>query len=358
MKKIVGIIGAALLASSIFAVDFSAGVRLEGDLFNYSASKKDGSSISVLMEKHNNQFYHAPIAFAVSGDRAGGKLQITDKDDDKALTGAWSIWFKPLDMVKITVGGHDLALNQEHIGWCNSESHLETTGYALNLAIDAFSMDLILNSGNGNAFITANGENDPVVKELAAVFGYRADFGTINAFFDAAETFSNYRFALGYNAGSLLPVNLWVNVIGYAADKFKEFKAIRGEVDVSTNFGSIGWELFLAGGYNMKSMKDFNGNFGGSESWHVGWCDAAEKPFLGFYTKFNIPVNAFGFYVEIKDSNVLADNFAINIKPGFTTNVGACALGVAISADISTDAKDANANKVKIGVPVEFKVNF
>ncbi|MCR4952782.1 MAG: hypothetical protein K6A43_01800 [Treponema sp.] len=321
MKKIVGIIGASLLASSIFAVDFSAGVRLEGDLFNYS----------------------------------GGKLQITDKGDDKALTGAWSIWFKPLDILKITVGGHDLALNQEHIGWCNSETHLETTGYALNLNVAGFTTDIILNSGNGNAFLTANGTADPTVKEIAAVFGYGLDFGTINAFFDAADTFKAFRFAADYNAKGL-PVNLFVNAIGYYAAE--EFKAIRGEADVSTNFGSIGWELFLAGGYNLKSMADVNNNFGGSESWHVGWCSDAEKAFLGVYTKFNIPVAGFGFYVEIKDSNVLADNFAINIKPGFTKSVGACALELALSADISTNKDDANTNKVIIGVPVNFKVNF
>ncbi|MCR4954300.1 MAG: hypothetical protein K6A43_09520 [Treponema sp.] len=355
MKKIVGIIGAALLASSIFAVDFSAGVRLEGDLFNYSVSKKDGSKISALMEKHVNEFYHAPLAFAISGDRAGGKLQITDKGDDKALTGAWSIWFKPLDMVKITVGAHDLALNQEHNDWCNSETHLETTGYALNLNVAGFTTDIILNNGNGNAFFTANGTADPTVKEIAAVFGYGADFGTINAFFDAADTFKAFRFAAGYNAKGL-PVNLFVNAIGYYAAE--EFKAVRGEADVSTNFGSIGWELFLAGGYNLKSMKDVNGNWGGSESWHIGWCDTAEKAFLGFSTKFNIPVSGFGFYVYIKDSNVLADNFAIQIKPGFTKSIGACALELALQADISTDANDSNANKVTIGLPVNFKVSF
>ena len=358
MKKIVGIIGAALLASSIFAVDFSAGVRLEGDLFNYSVSKKDGSAISALMEKHNNEFYHAPIAFSISGDRAGGTLKLTDKAGDDVLSSAWSIWFKPLDMLKITVGAHDFAINQEHIGWCNSETHLETTGFACNLAIDAFNMNLILNPGNGNAFMTAKGTADPEVAELAATFGYSADFGSVNAFFDAANTFNDYRFAAGYNAGGLLPVALWVNVIGYAGDKFEEFKAIRGELDVAGTFGPVSNETFIAGGYNFKSMADFNGNFGGSESWHVGYIGAAEKAFVGFYTKFSMPVNGFGLYLEVKDSNVLADDFAINIKPGFTKSVGACAIDLGISADISTKKADANQNKVAIGVPVSFAVNF
>ncbi|MCR4733426.1 MAG: hypothetical protein K5829_00250 [Treponema sp.] len=370
MKKIVGIIGAALLASSIFAVDFSAGVRLDGSLFNYTASKNAGSTITALKERHDNEFYHAPIAFAVSGDKAGGTLKLTDQAGDAVKTGAWSIWFKPLDMVKITVGANDFALNQEHIGWCNSESHLETTGYAVNFALDAFQMNLILNPGNDTPWFKKAGTADADIKELAATFGYSADFGTINAFFDTAASFANYRFALGYNAGSLLPVNLWVNVIGYAADKFKEFKAIRGEVDVATNFGSIGWELFVAGGYNMKSMDGFNDNFGGSESWHVGYAKKAEAPFCGFYTKFSIPVNALGVYVELKSPDVLADDKNFEIKPGFTVNVGACAINLALDAKLDlVSEKDklddfgrkqggADATKVTIDIPVEFKVNF
>ena len=41
MKKIVGILSAAaVLAASVFAADVSAGVRLEGSLFNFDAATK------------------------------------------------------------------------------------------------------------------------------------------------------------------------------------------------------------------------------------------------------------------------------------------------------------------------------
>ena len=36
MKKIVGIIAALAMAGAVFAVDFSAGGRLGGSLFNYN----------------------------------------------------------------------------------------------------------------------------------------------------------------------------------------------------------------------------------------------------------------------------------------------------------------------------------
>ena len=351
MKKIVGIVGAALLASSIFAVDFSAGVRLQGQFFAYNAADEN---VHVLMEEHVNEFYHLPISFSVSGDKAGGQLKLSDKGNDgdtankSVVADAWSVWFKPVDVLKITVGRWSTNLNQEHIGWCNTDSGIESDGYALSLNTAGFGWDLFLASGTGKYFIEAPKGKDVTVGELYTKVQYGADFGTINAFFNAINTFKDFRFGVGYNAGSLLPVNLWVNVIGvYAAE---DFQRIRAEADVSTNFGSIGWELFLAGGMDFKNGSACNA-FTGVEGWHVGGTyGARDKAFLGFYTKFSIPVDAFGFYVELKDSDVLADNFEMLIKPGFNVNVGAAGVGVAVEFT----AKE----KIDIKVPLEFKISF
>ena len=371
MKKIVGIIGAALLASSIFAVDFSAGVRLQGSLFDFDSSTKE---FDFLKEEHVNEFYHLPFSFSVSGDKAGGQLKFSDKgsvltgselkdgklevtkEDNKYLvTDAWSIWFKPVDILKITVGRWSTNLNQEHIGWCNTDSGIESDGYALSLNTAGFGWDLFFAPGNGKYWLTAPKDGDVSVAELYTKVQYGADFGTINAFFNAKNTFKDFRFGVGYNAGSLLPVGLWVNVIGiYAGEKFER---IRAEADVSTNFGSIGWELFIAGGYHMETALNGN-NFTGVEGWHVGgsYYLPKKRAFVGAYTKFSIPVDAFGFYVEIKDADFLKDDFELNVKPGFNVNVGAATVGVALDTTIKAP-KNGDAS-VKIGMPLEFKISF
>jgi hypothetical protein len=373
MKKIVGIIAALAMAGAVFAVDFSAGVRLEGSLFNYN----DGS-ISLFKEAHVNEFYQAPISFSISDDVAGGQLKISnvkdlevgkafdgfEKDDDGKITGvkekaitlgnvvtadAWSIWFKPVDILKVTVGRWSTNLNQEHIGWCNTDSGIESDGYALTLATEGFSWDVFLASGNGNFFFTKADGADAVIKELYTKVQYGADFGTVNAFFNGANNLKDFRFGAGLNLSGL-PVGLWFNVIGaYVAE---DFQRIRVEADVSTTFGSIGWELFLAGGYDMKAGAQCCNGFTGVEGWHVGGTYYRAEPaaFCGFYTRFNIPGDGMNFYVEIKDADVLAKDFSMTLKPGLTKNFGCCAFEMAIDATL--------AKKVAIDVPVNFKVSF
>ena len=347
MKKIVGILAAAAVAASAFAVDFSAGVRLEGSLFNYA-----GNTIKLFQEAHVNEFYQAPISFSISDDKAGGQLKISNVKGDAAVTAdAWSIWFKPVDILKVTVGRWSTNLNQEHIGWCNTDSGIEKDGYALSLSTAGFSWDIFLASGNGNYFFEKADGVDAAIAEFYTKVQYGADFGTVNAFLNAANNFKDFRFGAGFNFGSTLPVGLWINAIGTYAGN--DFQRIRAEADVSTSFGSIGWELFVAGGYDMKAgTQNYNDTFTGVEGWHVGGTYYRAEPaaFLGFYTKFSIPADALNFYVEIKDGDVLAKDFSMTVKPGFTTNVGCCAIECAVEATL--------AKSFALNVPVNFKVMF
>jgi len=368
MKKIVGIIGAALLASSIFAVDFSAGVRLQGSLFGYTAAPEaeknaDGSwkswkepQLKLFEEHHENQFYQKPISFAISSDKAGGQLKLTDVTGDAVKSDAWSIWFKPVDSLKITVGRWSTNLNQEHIGWCNSDSGVETDGYALSLGLDSFSWDLFLEANNGmwiskNKDADGNGKAaDAVIGELYTKFQFGADFGTVNAFFNAANSFKDFRFGAGLNLAGL-PVGLWFNVIGTYAGE--DFQRIRVEADVSGNIDSIGYEVFIAGGYDMKAgTQNYNDTFKGVEGWHLGgtYYRAEAAAFVGMYAKVSFPLGNFGGFVEIKDNDFLAKDFSMQIFPGFTANVGGCEIKTGI---------DFQAQKnIKINVPVEYAINF
>ena len=357
MKKIVGILAAAAIAASVFAADVSAGVRLEGSLFNW-----DGSNASALTLKHNNQYYHAPISFSISDDKAGGQLKLTDLDDgnyvyadatknppvaEKAVantgnvvSSAWQIWFKPVDVLKITVGCWANTLNQEKIDWCNSDSKIagddgNLGSWVITLApIDGLSIDLAFTQEFGKFWFQSN-----EIASLAFMMHYGADFGTISAMFDARSNFKDLRFGAGY-ANNFSGLDMFVNVLGfYNGD---DFKKVRGEVYLGYAADALNIQAFIVGGYNLKGGWD-------NSWWHVGASGAAGA-FVGMSAKFSYALDGITPYIYIKDTNFLADSFSMTIKPGFTTNVGCCAIELAV--DITA------ASTIKVDVPVNFKVSF
>ena len=344
MKKIVGIIAAVAMAASVFAIEFSGGMRLSGSLFSYNA---DGS-LGAMMLKTENEDYHRPFVFSVNGDEAGAQLKITEGTSATEKTSAWNIWFKPVDALKIYRGAYDTNLFTETMDWTGSLSQVNGYGYGFQIAAGGLNWDVILGGGNGNNWLSVPKGGDAIVKDFYTRITFGGDFGTAGGWLYANDTFKNMKFGAGYkgNAGD---VGFFFNFIGFVANE--EFAKIRAEADVTMALGSIGWQLFLVGGYNLNASAAGVTAMAGTDSWRLaGGANAAEKAFVGFTTKFSIPVDAFGFYVYIKDNNLLADDFNMEIKPGFTTNVGACAIEVAV--DI-TAAKD-----IAFSVPVNFAVSF
>ena len=138
----------AAAAGIAFAAEVSAGVRLTTNVFGYD--KTNGAS--ALTIKHENEFYHAPIAFSVSGEQAGGTLKLTDHSGDGVVSGKWNIWFAPIDQLKVNVGVWTNTMNQEHIDWYRSSSGIGIDDNA-NLAvtitpIDGLSIDAVFSPGS------------------------------------------------------------------------------------------------------------------------------------------------------------------------------------------------------------------
>ena len=333
MKKIVGILAAAAIAVSAFAADVSAGVRLEGSLFNYA-----GGNVTALTLKHNNQYYHAPIAFSISGEKAGGTLKLTDQDRGNATattpveadavikSSAWQIWIKPIDVLKLTFGCYKNVLNQETIGWYRTDSSIGDDGGKLGswvvglTPVDGLSIDLLFAEEFGKAWFANN-----AIGELGLIFKYSADFGTIGALFDAKSNFTNLKFGASF-AGSAGPVNFFVNALGYYNNTFNKVRV----------------ELFGAFAQDALSVKLFvptNINLGNAVTAEVG------AVFRLDYT-----LDACTLFVEIEDGNFLADNFNMSIYPGIKTNVGACAIELGVKLGASS--------AFSVDVPVSFQVAF
>ena len=134
MKKIVGIIGAAaVLVSSIFAADVAAATKINGSLFSYDAAK----TFSMFKEGNDSHDYANPnITFSISDDKAGATVKLTTDGDDTAVKmTTQTIWFQPIDALKITLGNHDVALNKEQIDWTESVTGLGGNGYLISVNV-------------------------------------------------------------------------------------------------------------------------------------------------------------------------------------------------------------------------------
>ena len=397
MKKIVGILAAAaLLATSVFAVDFSGGVRLEGDLFNYNGTTEGASA---LMLKNANHFWEAPLALSVTTDRVGATVKFTDNDTNAFETGKWAIWFKPMDMLKVNLGTIAKDINLESIEYNNRLFNYDSFGASLDVEIDAFALNIAVVSGNGSYWfnndkaqkfagikklIDADKKNnadsykgkttleeewavfaanlaaelaDPstsakrktqIAKDLLAftadapdaglgelnVWGaYTADFGTISAMFDFNNTFKDIKMLAGYK-------NTFGDLTIFADGMFAMSKANK-DADFVNSWGidadaAYAKDALAAQGYvqvtaPLKDMKKENIN-------------------VLLLAKVAYTLDQGTVYLKFKDKNLLAEDFAATIRPGFESDLGIMHYEIAAEFDV--------AKKVNVSIPVNFKVTF
>ena len=192
MKKIVGIIAAVAMATSVFAIDVASMLQLDGNLAGFGKEKVTENGEEVVKSYWKafelNEWDPQGTSdfvwkFSVSGDNAGATIfnfapgtnhwvtPGTRTEDGKDVTydGAaiqnWSLWFKPADFVKITAGYLDYDYGvKPHFGWWASVINREDYGLktdftfgALNLSFAlAGNYDGIWNSGAVNSYWTSN----------------------------------------------------------------------------------------------------------------------------------------------------------------------------------------------------------
>lgn len=353
MKKIVGIVGAAaVLASSIFAADVSAATKINGKLFSFNADKQ----LDLFAQGNDSHDYANPnLTFSISDEKAGATIKLTtDGSTLNVAQTTQTIWFKPIDALKISLGSYDLSLNKEQIDWTESVTGLGGNGYLVSVNAAGFGLDAFLNEGNNNAFWLSKADGaDPTIAEFGAKAGYSADFGSIGAFVDINRTtnrwtyhdalaqidqkedsaIKNVMFGAGYR-NNFSGVDAFCNVVGYMG---KKFDWIRPEVYASGNFDGFYFGLFAA---------------------PVIWTNAdLKKDFeMEVVAKVSYALDGVTPYVYFKDNNVAAKTFASTIKAGATGNVGL--MGWNIWFQVDTGANDAGDSTVAFSVPFELTVSF
>lgn len=127
MKKIIAAAGIMLAAlGTAFAVNVQAKVYLTGNLADgeidiVDDGKNNDPTFNFLTAKETDQKDADALVFDVSGERAGAHFQGWYKYDGSGSAAlkarSTSIWLKPLDSVKVTLGDIDVGTYLETIDW-------------------------------------------------------------------------------------------------------------------------------------------------------------------------------------------------------------------------------------------------
>ena len=320
MKKIVGIIAAVAMAASVFAVEFSAGARIEGDLFSYDGNSK---TITLLSSKVNNQDYHKPFNFSVSGDRAGATVKISEKSLTSIISGVavthdaitgdpvvattadnkglyeyttYNIWFKPFDAVKVEFGNVSLAMHTETMGWYRRILNYDAWGFKAAATFGAATVTVGLVPGSQGAawFTKANGV-DAAIAETNLAFEYNADFGNIMAMADFSDSFDTIKFAAGYK-GSFGAVSFFADYMFTKAATNKN----NITADVKYAQDAITFEAYT----------------------NIG---LAANTSVQLVSRFSYAFDSLNTYLEFDCGDLLADPFDAGITGSVSGNLGAMA---------------------------------
>ena len=374
MKKIVGIMAAAAIATSVFAADVSAATKMKGQLFSYDNAK----NLGIFTQSNDSHDYANPnITFSISDEKAGATVKLTT-DGKEATEGirqtTQTIWFKPVDALKVTLGSFDQALNKEQIKWTESAANLGGNGLLLSLNVEGFGLDFGIENTDGDPvsykdglaaywFLKEDGKDNASIKPFFIKASYAADFGSIAGFVDFNHSgrdpiyaghdylFNGYGaagytpkdgavtdvfFGAGYN-NTFNGINVFVNVLGYMADKFEW---VRPEAYVAGSADAFSYKLFVAPTIFMDS----------------DWKKAKDKSLdLQVLAYAQYALDAATVYARFDDVNVLADKFESEIRFGAQGSVGG--MGYNAWLQINT-GKGTDKDKVDISVPFELTYNF
>jgi hypothetical protein len=212
MKKIVGILAAAaVLATSVFAVDVAASAKLSSDLFNFNTKTnavKVFDKISMANEVDT-------LKFGVTTDNAGAFFRI--RQQEKGEVTQMNIWFKPADNLKLSFLENGRSLESDKIHWWDYYKKVNVgAGYGAEFTADALSV--ALNIVPTFATVAGSGSN-PVFGAIGAKVAYGADFGNIAAIVNFRDNFKGIDIGASYQ-NNFSGLNLVINGGVYLDDGF------------------------------------------------------------------------------------------------------------------------------------------
>ena len=380
MKKIIGILAvAATFASSVFAADFAARAVMEGKI---AGGDKDKATIWSLSEKEQKDA--DALVVSVNGDNAGAQFQMWYKYDASGSAPLnirnTNIWFKPIDMLKVTVGDVSVGTYKEMIDWWKvgsgerADAHQTYTwsGYAsvegpgLSLELTPIA-GLWLNAGvtakPGTDFATIGKDSFEYAAYGAAAKYTFADFPLSAAISwrDAGKGKEKI-FAIGAEYGNhwsdgfygMLNVRMRFEEVKFSAadpTQTQPGKMLERTWDCGETLSAIvfdnyfkyavsGLSIQLRAPVTIRMVSDMDGKVKASA---FGYSDPS---WMSYELYVSYPVGSLTTYLDVENDNAITFNdkfvdkvLQMNIKPGVKFNVGACSLDMGVQISLAEGAK-------------------
>ncbi|MCR4743148.1 MAG: hypothetical protein K5866_09820 [Treponema sp.] len=385
MKKIVGIMGAALmLASSVSAADFAARVYMTGDIAggNIAVEKDDNgelvnsTSTYVLKLNETNQKDADALIVSANGDKAGASFQMwyTYNGADPMDLGvrSTSLWFKPVDMLKITVGDVSVATYREMLhywkdpvggslsdwnSWGAKYSNYATVeGAGINfelVPVAGLTINAGIAPGTGNNFATITKTEHSVAAyglsaqysniaglPLSAGISWRdaGDKRVINKWGDGANdvaytnTLSPKVLAIGADYGN----NYAAGFYGMLNARLR-FEQKTGDDTTTIQLAGITFDNYLkysVGALTVAGRFPVTVRLLEDEVSYICWDAKVSYGLSGFtpYFLFGTDLDNDGAWSLSKD---FVDTMNWELQPGVTLNVGTCAIDVAAKVKLN-----------------------
>ena len=393
MKKIVGIIAAVAMATSVFAIDVASMLQLDGNLATFGKDKFNAIELNEWDPQGTSDFVWK---FSVSGDNAGATIfNFAPGDKHWAITkdptvdfdaktfewkekGStiqnWSLWFKPADFVKITAGYLDYDYGvKPHFGWWASVINREDYGYKADFTFGGLNLSVALagnyeglwSSGAANSYWTDKSYvGSRKLGEFWFAGSYNVDgVGTFGAGVHRGAKVNPHGFAqtqcwgktpLAFNAyysnqpwgqtgyfADFAFVMKEANPYGGSEDDFK----LKADRVTGQLYAEIHADAFTAYIVDVLELNlDENAGKEGS---------TLKKFKDGFEIKAQYAIDAYTPYIQIDGYGIMDKKLGIKTAVGF--NVGAVAIDA--GANFALDFND-GADKCTVTVPVEFTINL
>lgn len=329
-------IAAVAMAASMFAADVTGRVHLDTKVFNTDTKTVLSTPASMGWDEDNTF-----LKFAASDEKAGAELWLQSKSDNFAVADAptvsftqYSIWFKPADAVKITVG--DIFVNDgvrgtfawwDYSVWMKHKDAILVNANLGPVALEVAVADL-LNWGNkgydmigsfwlGTTFGLGNaGSLKAVVTKGANLRAYGQGGWAGNVPFVAGLAYDNQGWQqTGYNASA--------------------FVALSGDFKFQRVFGQINGQLILDA-VNLRLVNTYSY----SDKFSYGFNARAELKVIDNITP----------YVEARGWNIMGK--ALEVRAGAETAVGGCSINAYLDVNMNFGGS------TSVSMPVEFTYNL
>ncbi len=412
MKKIVGILGAAvMLASSVFAADMAAKVYMTGNVaggtFNGDATEAYFWNLTKQDQKDADA-----LVISTNGDKSGANFQFWYNYDGSGsanlVVRSTNLWFKPIDMVKVIVGDVSESNYKEHIDWWkvakgeaasahqtytwSSYATVEGSGLAVEVTpIDGLTVNAGVAPGAGTNWMDISKSGVSYLAygagaqynfsnllgiPLSAAISWRdagndaekilsigADYG--NDFADGIYAMVNLRVrwdqtkftvAYGDENNTTTTVTRALSLDAIALDNYVKYAAGALKIQVRA-------PITIRGIFGTPDKKyDFMNTTYGLDSATVDKAWASADPcWMSYEVKIAYALGSFTPYLDIENDTAVTFNSDFGKKllnttfqAGVSLNVGSCAIDIGAKLDLS----GAEEGKISWSVPFTAGVAF